>query len=172
VKPLLALPLLLAACGPGQAYYQCPEIPNLGYVLSEMSIDCQAFASNSAIAFGMLDQANVVPLGSDHDFERWTVIVESGLELHGYPGTNGRTDISAAGDPTITLSSSAGSLLHEELHAWQTMHGDLDTVNHPNWCEMGWGAANDNDCPGSLGLRFRGVETDVSAARSDNGRQH
>lgn len=159
--PVLAL-LLIAACGPAQVYYSCPDPAPFSQVLRESdTIACDVFQYDALQALQMLDAAGVVPTGADHDFGRMTVYIDATWDdLPGKPNQNGEYQ-SLDGSAHVTVQVRA--LLHEMLHHWDYIHGVLTTNEHPQWCAKGYGPHG--TCPGSLDDRYQSVAQPVDIHR-------
>jgi len=157
MKPALtrpALVLVVAAgcfgCGGQNVFFTCPS-SRFQMVSSDQPLDCQKFAHNEEAAFSLLAQRGIVPESSWHDYQRVSVLYQFSWLVHARPGCVAcgvvPRDIDLYEPNSITISSGGEALLHSMLHHWDYIHGRVDTMFHPSWCEKGYGQVD--SCPGS-----------------------
>lgn len=146
------LPFLLLVSCSGEATYVCPGVRAFAEFASESPPNCGKIRNNVELAFDMLAVAGVVSVTKEHLYNRLSVLQEDTHTIKGHEGWAGYYD-----GFTIYLSGPGESLVHEMLHHWELSHGGLDTFDHPHWCEKGWGAAREGDCPGSLSDVYAGL---------------
>jgi hypothetical protein len=158
-KILIFLPFLVGCMG--QAYYTCPT-QVFGEMYSEYPVVCDRFAFDESMAFRVLADADLVPTGAQHDYNRISVHVQAkqALSVSAESPAPGTT-VAGYFDPmsnTINLNNDGLSLLHEMIHVYEWQRWIIDTYNHPLWCEKKYGSpvrdlANP-ECPGSLEAIF------------------
>jgi hypothetical protein len=168
-KPLKFLVfLLISGCGgaygtqgwdQGEVFYVCDTPTHFAHVISDIPINCQIFEHNENLAFEMLANANLVPVGSEHDYSDFTIHVVSGdsFSFNLFSGICGNSVLLGQTNEitqTIMLGDVGEALIHEMIHHWEWIHGVLDTAIHPNWCQKDYGGKDSGDCPGSLSYNY------------------
>lgn len=139
----ILLSLLLVACGPSPLEYRC-DVPGIGGFQSEFYLDCDMVREEVALSFEVLDTWRLVLQEDQHLYEHVPVFVYRAWCVPGWDGEECASgEYSWWPSPYIQLGYHRLSLMHEELHHWDSLNLSPGTTRHLRWDRNGYDLSDD-----------------------------